>query len=235
MIIIGICDGDTNVRATLSEFVSRYHDETELNIQVLSYDSGEKLLQHYPFEMDLIFLEIPFRKMNGIEIARRVRQTDPKVGVVFLTTVRNRVLEAYSVRADDYILKPLRYARFVEEVERVRAKSSENRFFIEAGTNGIYKIYTKSIRYIETDGRHTRIYTEQETILSTKRMKDFEQLFFEPYFVRCHTGFIVNLLYFNHLNQNELYLNPNICIPVSRGKRTLLLEGIHKLYERGKE
>jgi len=76
MILIGICDGDTAVRVMLSDFIKRYKVETGLNVQVLSYDNGEKLLRHYPFEMDLIFLEIPFTKMNGIEIARRIREVD---------------------------------------------------------------------------------------------------------------------------------------------------------------
>lgn len=228
--VIGICDGDTAVRVMLSNFIKRYREETGLGVQVLSYDSGEKLLRHYPFEMDLIFLEIPFTKMNGIEIAKRIRAVDPKVGIIFLTTVLNHVLEAYEVRADNYLIKPLRYARFLKEVEQARTRQGQNRFFMETNANGIYKIYTKSIRYIETENHNTRIHTETDSILSYKRMKEHEQTLFEPYFIRCHTGYVVNLLFFEKLESSDIILASKERIPVSRQRRSDVLQRIKALY-----
>lgn len=230
MLVIGICDGDTAVRVLLSDFIRRYRNETDVNIQVLSYDNGEKLLRHYPFDMDLIFLEIPFSKMNGIEIARRIREVDSHVGIVFLTTVLNYVLEAYEVRADNYLIKPLRYARFLKEVEQARVRQGHNRFFIETNNNGLYKIYVKSICYIETEKHNTRIYTETDSLVSYKRMKEHEQALFEPYFVRCHTGFIVNLLFFQKLEQTDLVLLSGQKIPVSRQRRAEVMDRIKALY-----
>ncbi len=235
MLVIGICDGDTAVRVMLSNFIKRYREETGLNIQVLSYDNGEKLLRHYPLEMDLIFLEIPFAKMNGIEIARRIRKADTQVGIVFLTTVLNHVLEAYEVRADNYLIKPLRYSRFLEEVEQARMRRGQNRFFIETNTNGVYKIYAKSICFIETEEHNTRIHTETASILSYKRMKEHEQILFEQYFIRCHTGYIVNLLFMEKMEKSDLVLATGQRIPVSRQRRTKVLEGIRELYSEGVE
>lgn len=235
MILIGICDGDTAVRVMLSDFIKRYKNETGLNVQVLAYDNGEKLLRHYSLEMDLIFLEIPFTKMNGIEIARRIREADAHVGIVFLTTMLNYVLEAYEVRANNYFIKPLKYARFLKEVEQARTRRGQNRFFIEANDNGVYKIYTKSITNIETVERNTRIRTETDSILSYKRMKEHEQTLFEPYFIRCHTGFIVNLLFFEKLEQNDIILLTGERIPVSRHRRKEVVDRLGSLYaERGK-
>lgn len=235
MLVIGICDGDTVVRVMLSEFIKRYKQETGISVQVLAYDSGEKLLQHYPFEMDLIFLEIPFARMNGIEIAKRIREEDKKVGIVFLTSVLNHVLEAYEVHADNYLIKPLKYTRFLKEVESAQARRGQNRFFIENNANGIYKIYTKSICFIETEEHNTRIHTETDSILSYKRMKEHEQILYEPYFIRCHTSYLVNLLFFQSWTANELVLasytqKAPIRIPVSRHRRSAVVEKIKELY-----
>ncbi len=230
MFVIGICDGDTAVRVMLSDFIKRYREETGQTIQVLAYDNGEKLLKHYPLEMDLIFLEIPFTKMNGIEIAKRIRAVDSKVGIVFLTTVLNHVLEAYEVRADNYLIKPLKYTRFLKEVEEARSRRGQNRFFIETNSTGIYKIYTKSIRYIETDEHNTRIHTETDSVLSYKRMKEHEQVLFEPYFVRCHAGYIVNLLFFEKLEASDIVLISKDKIPVSRNRRSVVLEKMNHLF-----
>ena len=230
MILIGICDSDTAVRAMLSDFIKRYKNETGLNIQVLAYDSGEKLLHHYPLEMDLIFLEVPLSKMNGIETARRIRLADAHVGIVFLTTVLSFVLEAYEVRASNYLLKPLRYTRFLKEVEQARARRGQHRFFVETNDTGVYKIYTKSICYIETEGRNTKIHTETDAILSYKRMKQHQQALFEPHFVRCHAGFIVNLHYFEKLEYSELVLICGRRVPVSRHRKKEVVARINTLY-----
>jgi DNA-binding LytR/AlgR family response regulator len=237
MLLIGICDGDTAVRVMLSDFIKRYKDETGLNIQVLSYDNGDKLLRHYPFEMDLIFLEIPFLfgKTDGIEIARRIRETDAHVGIVFLTSVLNHVLEAYEVRADNYLLKPLKYTRFLKEVEQARTRRGHNRFFIETNDSGVYKIYTKSICYIETEERHTKIRTEADMVLSYKRMWEHEQNLFEPHFIRCHTGYIVNLFYFEKMEQNDIILLSGERVPVSRNRKKDVLSRIELLYKEGVE
>jgi len=232
MLLIGICDGDTTIRIMLGDFIRRYRNETGLTVQVLTYDTGEKLLRHYPFEMDLIFLEIPFTKMSGIEVARKIREIDSNVSIVFLTTVLNHVLEAYDVRASNYLIKPLKYARFLKEVEAARAKRGQNRFFIETNDDGIYKIYTKSIYYIETEGRNTRIHTETDKILSYKTMKAHQESLFEPYYIRCHAGFIVNLLFFDKLEQTELILTTGMRIPVSRQRKREVIKKIQALYTR---
>ena len=116
MLVIGICDSETAVRSLLTGFAERYRLETGTNVQLLCYSSGEKLLKNYMLELDLIFLEIPFRKMNGLAVAERIRQQDAGVRLVFLTTVLTYVLEAYEAGVDNYLLKPLSYARFCREV-----------------------------------------------------------------------------------------------------------------------
>jgi DNA-binding LytR/AlgR family response regulator len=222
----------------LSDFIRRYKDETGINVTVLSYDTGEKLLRHYPLEMDLIFLEMSFLqignfRMNGIEIAKRVREVDKHVGIVFLTSVLSHVLEAYDVKADNYLLKPLKYSRFLKEAEAARSRRGQNRFFIENNDDGVYKIFTKQIKFIETVGRNTRIHLETEKITSYKTMKAHLEALFEPYFVRCHTGFIVNLLFFEKLEQNDMVLVTGEKIPVSRQRKKEVVQRIKNLYEGG--
>jgi DNA-binding LytR/AlgR family response regulator len=230
MILVGICDGDTAVRIMLGDFIRRYRKETELNVQILAYDNGEKLLLHYPFEMDLIFLEIPFAKMTGIEIAHRIRQIDEHVGIVFLTSVFSHVFEAYEVRANNYLIKPLKYTRFLKEIEYARARRGQNRFFIESNGTGVYKIYTKTIKYIETEGHNTRIHTESDSILCHKHMKEHMEVLFEMYFVRCHTGFIVNLLFFEKIEQNDLILTTGERIPISRQRKKEVVTRVKNLF-----
>jgi DNA-binding LytR/AlgR family response regulator len=229
MLLIGICDGDTAIRIMLGNFMKRYKAETGLTAQVLSYDSGEKLLHHYPFDMDLIFLEIPLIGISGLETARKIREIDANVGIVFLTSVFSHVFEAYEVRANNYFIKPLKYSRFLKEIEQARERHGQNRFFIEQNESGMYKVYTKTIRYITTEGQNTKIHTENQEITSYKRMKTHTETLFEPYFARCHAGYIVNLLFFEKLEQNDLILTTGEKIPVSRQRKKEVIQKIKSM------
>lgn len=233
MIVIGLCDADQTVRIQLNEYIRRYQKENDSVIQILSYSSGETLLKNYMLEFDLIFLEIPFRRLNGIEIARRVRTVDKNVRIVFLTTLLSHVLEAYEVNASNYLIKPLSYARFCSEMGKLfltKQPPDGSRFFIEKNDHGIYKIYLSSILYIETGERRTFIHTSEETIVSMKSMKMHEAALPPEVFVRCHTGFLINLRYFDKYEKNELVLTGGTRIPVSRYKKSLLFERLKNYY-----
>ena len=156
MLIIGICDEEPAVRILLNRYIERLKQELDEPVQLLAYSSGEKLLRNYQLEIDLLFLEIPFRKLSGIEIARRLRKIDPNIRVIFLTTRMNHVLEAYEVEASNYLLKPLSHYRFYKEVSDVLGEKSSiwGYYLVEKNNSGIYKIYLKTIKYIETYDRH---------------------------------------------------------------------------------
>ena len=235
MIIIGICDGEQAVRSLLAGYVERYHADTGVEIRLLSYNTGEKLLQNYILEMDLIFLEIPFRNISGLKIAEHIKKQDSQVRIVFLTKVLTYVLEAYEAGASNYLLKPLNYAKFCRELSQVREKKSsfESLFFLEENRKGIYKIYLHQILYIETRDKKTLIHTDQEDIPSNKQMKQHEQFLAGTTFVRCHAGYIVNLRYFRKLEGTSLILTDGSEIPVSRNRRKQVLEQIRNVY--GKE
>lgn len=162
MIVIGICDGEQAVRSLIAGFVERYQAGTGVELRLLSYNTGEKLLKNYMLDMDLIFLEIPFRKINGLKIAESLKKRDSRVRVVFLTTVLSYVLEAYEAGASNYLLKPLSYAKFCRELSHVREEkdSFEALSFLEENKKGLYKIYLHQILYIETWDKKTLIHTE---------------------------------------------------------------------------
>lgn len=232
MLVVGICDGEQAVRSLLASYVQRFHAETGEEIRLLSYSTGEKMMKNYILELDLIFLEIPLRKMNGLMLAEYIRQQDTQVRIVFLTTVLSYVLEAYNVGASNYLLKPLGYSKFVQEVTQVLKQkwNKDSRCFLVQNKSGIYKIYFHEVRYLETSKKNILVHTEQATISSPKKMKQYEQLFCATSLVRCHAGFIVNLRYFHKLENSMVVLTDGTRIPVSRNRRKAVCAKIYECY-----
>ena len=232
MIVIGICDGEQTVRSLLASYVERFREETGEEIQLLAYSTGEKLLKNYILNLDLIFLEIPLLQVNGLKIAEHIKRQDTQVRIVFLTTMLSHVLEAYEVGASNYILKPLSYAKFCKELSRVQEeqKGKEGLAFLEQNKIGLYKVYYRDVRYIETIGKSTLIHVEKKDIPSNRQMKQYEQLFAGTSLVRCHASFIVNLRYFQKLEGSLLVLTDGTEIPVSRSRRSKVLSQIQDIY-----
>lgn len=232
MIVIGICDGEQTVRSLLASFVERYRSETGTEIQLLSYSTGEKLLKNYLLDIDLIFLEIPLRKINGLEIATRIKQYDKQIRIVFLTKVMSYVLEAYDVGASNYLLKPLSYEKFCKELNRVLEQNSsiEGSYFLEQNRQGLHKIYFQDVRYIETAGKSVLIHTVNSDIPSNRQMKQFEQIFIDTPLIRCHAGYIVNLRYFQKVENFMITLTDGKQIPISRNRRAFVLSQIRQVY-----
>lgn len=61
---------------------------------------------------DAVFLDIDMPEMNGLELARKLREKKPTVGIVFMTAYSEYALEAYGTYPQDYLLKPIEEARF---------------------------------------------------------------------------------------------------------------------------
>lgn len=231
MIIIGICDGEQTIRSLLASYVERYRLQFEEEIQLLAYSTGEKLLKNYMLDLDLIFLEIPLWKVNGLKIAEHLKQQDPQVRVVFLTTVLSYVLEAFEVGASNYLLKPLSYSKFCLELNKVieAKRDVQKRSLLVQSGQGLCKVYFNNIHFIETCGKKTMIHTKNEEILCNKQMKWYEQVFAGTMLVRCHAGYIVNLYHFQKIDNDMIVLMNGTRIPLSRSQRQKvfsLIEGV---------
>ena len=83
-----------------------------------TYDRAFKLLDAYRSDVDLIFLDIQVPDMMGIDAARRIRDVDQEVMIIFVTNLTQYAIDGYSVRAFDYILKPLNYFSFSKKLRR---------------------------------------------------------------------------------------------------------------------
>ena len=79
--------------------------------RVLEFSSGEGLLrwvENHPGELNLIFLDMEMGQLDGMETARRLRQIEESLPLVFVTGYTEHVFEGYTVGALGYLLKPVR-------------------------------------------------------------------------------------------------------------------------------
>ena len=105
MIIVEDLETDQRKLADLIRQDSASHEES---VDLSFYASGEDFLAHYrPKSCDGLLLDILLGGMNGIEAARKVRELEPYLPVIFTTSERDYAVESFDVKPTDYLVKPL--------------------------------------------------------------------------------------------------------------------------------
>ncbi len=87
MIHIAICDDEKDFVTHMTSLLNQYAAETGEEIKITAYYDGMELIEKYDTTIDLIFLDIQMRLVDGLRAAERIRQMDEKVGIIFLTTL----------------------------------------------------------------------------------------------------------------------------------------------------
>lgn len=226
MIHIAVCDDEREFARYLTELIERYGSETGEEIKVTEYYDGLELMESYDTTIDLIFLDIQMKMADGLEAARRIRQLDENVAIIFLTTLTQYGLEGYKYNATNYIIKPLKYVRLKSELDKFIAKHrrEEKPSFVVVNDSGKYKISFKSLSYVETFNRNLLCHTEQENIICYKSMKELEQELSGHGFVRCHNSYLVNLAYVKGAKKLEVTLITGETLPISQPRRKEFME-----------
>ena len=167
MLHIAICDDEKDFVDHLNGLLLQYGRETGREIKITAYYDGMELIEKYDTTIDLIFLDICMKMVNGLHAAERIRQMDENVGIIFLTTLTQYGLEGYKYQATNYIIKPLKYVRLKSEMDKFirRRQKDETPSLVIANDTGKYKVSLKSIRYIETYNRNLMFHTESEKII----------------------------------------------------------------------
>lgn len=226
MIHIAICDDEKDFVAYLTGLLDQYATETGEEIKVTAYYDGMELIEKYDTTIDLIFLDIRMRLVNGLRTAERIRQMDTKVGIIFLTTLTQYGLEGYKYQATNYIIKPIKYARLKEEMKQwlERHRQDDSPFIVVVNDAGKFKVFLKSLRFIETFNRNLLLHTDQENIICYKKMKELEAELVQHGFVRCHSGYLVNLFYVKRIEKLDIILTTGERVPISQPKRKEFME-----------
>lgn len=226
MLHIAICDDEKNFVQDLAGLLNQYKEETNRVIKITPYYDGIELIEKYDTTIDLIFLDICMKIVNGFHTAERIRQMDENVGIIFLTTLTQHSLEGYKYQAINYIIKPLKYVRLKLEMDKFieHNKKKETPSLVIINDTGKYKVALRSIRYIETYNRNLMFHTEQENIICYKSMKEAERELGDKDFTRCHTSYIVNLFYVKGIKKLDIELVTGEIIPISQPKRKKFME-----------
>lgn len=232
---IVLCDDDDErFLKQLGENIKIICDELNENLSIVNFASGDEFLKYYEIEknIDIIFLDILMDGINGIQVAKEIRNKDNKMQIFFLTSIKNYVFEGYNLRAVNYLLKPISYNNLKKEISKAinNIRTYTDKYIVERNDSGVYKVYIDDILFVETFLRNTQIHTCQEKVLSYKSMKKHYEIFEPEDFFRIHESYIVNLAYITKVKGYEVNLTNGMRLPVSKNRKKAFMERLAIYY-----
>jgi DNA-binding LytR/AlgR family response regulator len=184
-------------------------DASELVADVHTASSGSEAMQKVgTTAYDAIFLDVRMPGLDGVGLARVLRRFAQPPALVFVTAYESAAVEAFALRAADYLMKPVARARLDEALRRVAepsapapeaapAQPGEDESDVVPVDNlrggGTRLVPRASILYLQAHGDYVRIVTDDGQFLLRARLADIERRWERFGFVRVHRGYIANL------------------------------------------
>ena len=221
MIKISICDDDALCLQNINEAVSRWALQNKVQVCVESFDNGDRLLEHCMHEhTDIILLDIIMPLLNGMDVAREIRESDRNTKIVFLTSSSEFAIESYDVKASGYILKPVSYEKLCAVLNDCVESVNEKPDSITIRTaSGYQNIYLHQIECVEAQNKKVmftlsngRIHEAYGTLSSFEKILDCEKGFF-----KCHRSYLVYIPAVDYFTASEILTKSGCRIPVARG------------------
>ena len=108
MVTIAICDDEEIQRNLLKKLVEAWAAGRNHALRVSLFASGKELLEAWKKERcDIVLLDIQMPDMDGMDAARRLRETDGQTGIFFVTGYEDYLVQGYEVEAFRYLIKPV--------------------------------------------------------------------------------------------------------------------------------
>ena len=221
VIKIAIVEDEELQAQLIRKYVEKWAEEKNIKTIIESFHSGESFNFSWCVDKsyDILLLDIQMPGINGVELARKIREKDWLINIIFITAIPDYIGEGYEVEAINYLIKPIDKKKLYECLDRALEKTPEEEKILLVKEQGeIYRIVQSDILYIESFGHNLEINTIDEKYNIRKSIAAIEKELDGKDFVCCHRSYIVGLKHVKRIGKNTLELDNGTKIPVSRGQ-----------------
>lgn len=178
--------------------------------------------------IDLVLLDINMPDLDGINLARLI---NTKTEIVFTTAYSEYATEGFNLAATDYLLKPIRFERFLKMIGRVEKNignqnhHKEKSLFVKDGSKWI-RIDVEELLFLKASDNYVVFQERNQKIMIRMTLAEAASLVPESNFLKTHRSYIINFSQIKQFEKNMVEID-NFRIPVSKNYQNSLLEKIN--------
>ena len=207
MLSIAVCDDEVIECCNMAKRIKEIMEEIKMPCIIRQFQSGGELLQALE-SFDIVFLDIIMQDLDGMKTAQAFRKKASDKILIFVSSSREYVFEAYDVEAFQYLLKPVddRKLKSVLQKAVLKTESCLQEFIIVSRERQKKKLFLDDIYYFEIKGRMVDAHGPEGIFTYYEQMGKLENKLQDKGFFRCHKSYLVNLKYVDRYNRQEVIL-----------------------------
>ena len=210
------------LRGYLMDFAVAESKEFDIS----TYESGDRFLEDFSGQFDLILMDIDMPGLNGIDTARAIRKVDESVVLMFVTAMPQYALTGYEVDAIDYVIKPVSYPDFALKLKKAlryvkQVKADEP--VVLSTKEGLVTLNISEIYYVESALHYCIYHTKDKEYRVRENISAVEQRLSPFGFARCNAGYLVSLKHVKAIIKDDVIVG-DYTLKISRSKKASFTE-----------
>ncbi len=207
MLSIAVCDDEVIECCNMAKRIKEIMEEMKIPCIIRQFRSGGELLQALE-SFDIVFLDIIMQDLDGMKTAQAFRKKASDKILIFISSSREYVFEAYDVEAFQYLLKPVddRKLKNVLQKAIVKTQSRSQEFIIVSRERQKKKLFLDDIYYFEIKGRIVDAHGPEGIFTYYEQIGELENKIRDKGFFRCHKSYLINLKYVDGYSRKEVVL-----------------------------
>ncbi|MDN4478935.1 LytTR family DNA-binding domain-containing protein [Demequina sp. SYSU T00039] len=228
MIRIGIVEDDAACRRDLLDHLARYAEENDVQFDLRTFPDGEDIVEGYRPQYDILFLDVEMPGMDGFEAAHAIREVDTDVVMIFVTNMGQYAIKGYEVDALSYLLKPVPYFAFAQELTRslTRLNKRESRGVVLSVNNALVRLDPSEIVYAESVKHRITIHALDRVYTFSGTLKALEEELGDHGFFRSNNCYLVNLQHVRRVDQSTSVMTNGAALTVSRPRKKAFMDAL---------
>ena len=215
---VAIVDDSSVDAAFVEDVLNTWAQDRQAGVQAQRFTSAEKFLFRYADDKDwdILLLDIEMGAMDGVTMAKRVRQDNEAVQIVFITGYSDYIAEGYEVAALHYLMKPVNSEKLLTVLDRAMEKRKQEERCLNLEAYGeMVRIPFYEIRYLDVHQNYVTVHAKADYTVK-RTLGDFEKEL-DDRFCRVGRSMILNLKFIQRVTKTEVRLSDGTVLPLPRG------------------
>lgn len=234
MLNIGVCDDDLIFASKIETLLLNMGKKMLIEMNIEVYSDGCELWKDFQEGVlfDILYLDIEMIRINGIDVAKKIRKSDLDVIIIYISNYENYFIELFEVEPFRFIKKPVDEHIFRKYFEKAYERILKHDVHFEYKFNKIsHKMLLKDILYFESSGRLIMIQGKHENGKFYGKLNLVERKVKNENipFLRIHQSYLVNYRYIKEISFYKVVLFNGVELQISEDRQKIVREKYNDL------